>query len=241
MQALRAKSKVYHVDGNGFLFDPMKWDEGFAEGMARELGIAELTPEHWDILNFIRNTYLSTGSCPTVHKTCQVRDLSIRQLERLFPTGYQRGACRLAGVSSLVDRGKIAFPWVSYPSSVNSPASSVCVPICKRVYKVNIQGFLMDHGEWDEDYAIYKARELQITGTLSEKHWQVIRFLRAEYKRSGEVPTIYATCAETGIEIEEMAELFPSGYHRGAVRIAGLNPVAAGNAEAPAATAFGRG
>ena len=62
-----------------------------------------------------------------------------------------------------------------------------------------------------------------MTGNLTEKHWQVIRYLRSEYEKTRKVPTIYAACAAVGIDIDEFSELFPSGYHRGAVRIAGLN------------------
>jgi tRNA 2-thiouridine synthesizing protein E len=88
---------------------------------------------------------------------------------------------------------------------------------------VNVQGFLIDHNEWDEEYATFKARELQMTGPLGEKHWQIIRYMRSEYEKKDEIPTVYATCEAVGMDIDELAELFPSGYHRGVVKIAGLN------------------
>ena len=88
---------------------------------------------------------------------------------------------------------------------------------------MNVQGFLIDPNEWDEEYAIFKARELQMAGPLGEKHWQIIRYMRSECEEKDEVPTVYATCEACGIDIDTLAELFPSGYHRGAAKIAGLN------------------
>jgi tRNA 2-thiouridine synthesizing protein E len=99
MQTLESRNKTYLLDDDGFLVDPRRWDEDFAEGMAGELGMEDpLSPTHWNVLKFIRATYLETGSCPMVHKTCKANNLHLRELESLFPAGYQRGACKLAGV-----------------------------------------------------------------------------------------------------------------------------------------------
>ena len=57
---------------------------------------------------------------------------------------------------------------------------------------------------------------------LTDKHWQVINFLRQSFEKNKAVPTIYETCEACGIDLEELEELFPDGYHRGAVKIAGL-------------------
>ena len=57
---------------------------------------------------------------------------------------------------------------------------------------------------------------------LTDRHWEVIFFLRRSYKKEKQVPTIYETFKAVGISIEELENLFPDGYHRGAVKIAGL-------------------
>ena len=57
---------------------------------------------------------------------------------------------------------------------------------------------------------------------LTNKHWGVIRFLRQSYMENGQVPTVFETCERCGLEIEDLERLFPDGYHRGAVKIAGL-------------------
>jgi tRNA 2-thiouridine synthesizing protein E len=59
-------------------------------------------------------------------------------------------------------------------------------------------------------------------GGLSESHWNIIHFLRDRFVKNGTVPTVYETCGDNGIDLEELERLFPDGYHRGAVKIAGL-------------------
>ena len=46
------------VDAEGFLTDPQQWNEDVAAAIAREAGIAELTPRHWLVVNYMRETYL---------------------------------------------------------------------------------------------------------------------------------------------------------------------------------------
>lgn len=231
MQTFKTKNKIYTLDDDGSLANPSQWDEDFAEGMAPQLGIpGGLTSSHWNVLKSIRAAYLETGSCPIVYNTCHVNKLSLRELERLFPAGYLRGACKLAGMSF-----KAAGICTPLHGTLKSKVRRVTLD--KRVYRVNVQGFLIDPGEWDEDYASFKARELQIPGPLSEKHWQIIRYLRSEFENKGEIPTVYETCTAVGIDIGELAELFPSGYHRGVVKIAGLSLSAKTSREVPAEAA----
>ncbi len=217
MSTFEAKNKTYTLDDDGSLVDPMQWDEDFAEAMAPRLGIPNgLTVSHWNVLKFIRAAYMETGTCPIIHKTCKVHKLGIKDLEGLFPSGYQRGACKLAGVSFMANG-------VCAPFTPTLKIATGRVALEKRVYRVNVQGFLIDPKEWDEDYATCKAGELLIQGALTEKHWEIIRYLRSEFQKKGKVPTVYSTCEAIGIDIDELAQLFPSGYHRGAVKIAGLN------------------
>jgi tRNA 2-thiouridine synthesizing protein E len=57
---------------------------------------------------------------------------------------------------------------------------------------------------------------------LEDEHWKIIYYLRASNKKNKVVPTIYETCEANDIEIGDLERLFPDGYHRGAVKIAGL-------------------
>ena len=41
------------VDAEGFLTDPTQWTEELATEIARANGIAELTPRHWQVVNYM--------------------------------------------------------------------------------------------------------------------------------------------------------------------------------------------
>ena len=128
-----------------------------------------------------------------------------------------RGACHLAGLTYLQEGFGANLP----PARRLAP---VYRPIAERTYLVDIRGFLVDFSSWDEDYAIFKAREMKMP-ELNEMHWQIMEFLREQFSKTGKVPTIYETCEHAGIDLEDLGALFPDGYHRGAVKIAGLHDV----------------
>jgi tRNA 2-thiouridine synthesizing protein E len=90
-----------------------------------------------------------------------------------------------------------------------------------RSYEINARGFLINPSQWDEKYALFRAWEIKMP-KLTDKHWQVIRFLRKSFEEKNMVPTVYETCEANDIDIDELQKLFPDGYHRGAVKIAGL-------------------
>ncbi|HDS01083.1 MAG TPA: hypothetical protein ENO22_06335 [candidate division Zixibacteria bacterium] len=59
-------------------------------------------------------------------------------------------------------------------------------------------------------------------GKLSERHWQIIHYLRDRFAKKNEIPTVYETCEDNKIDLDDLERLFPDGYHRGAVKISGL-------------------
>ena len=91
-----------------------------------------------------------------------------------------------------------------------------------KTFTIDANGFLVDPDDWTERYAFLKADEMKMPEGLTEQHWQLIHFLRDTYKKSKSVPTVYETCEAQGIEIDDLKRLFPDGYHRGAVKLAGL-------------------
>ena len=208
--------KRYQTDDEGFLIDSSQWDEDFARGMATETGISgSLSDSHWSVIALIRNSLIVTGRCPKVYDICKACGLRILDLKHLFPTGYLRGACKLAGMSYT--------DWVVRSSSiVGRRLSCASPPLRQRVYRVDITGFLIDPSEWDEEYAVCKAEEMNMPHELADTHWKVIGFLRDRFEKDDEIPTVYDTCEANGITVEELEELFPDGYRRGAVKLAGL-------------------
>jgi tRNA 2-thiouridine synthesizing protein E len=91
-----------------------------------------------------------------------------------------------------------------------------------KVYRVDVFGFLVDPDEWDEDFAVAKALEMKMPGGLTKRRREVIRHLRDSFEKNKVVPTVIECCEANNLEIEELAALFPDGYQRGAVKIAGL-------------------
>lgn len=212
------KNQNYKVDANDFLLDFNDWDPNFAEGMAPKLNMRHgLTKEQWDVIHFIHNSFKETGKCPLVYETCQGCGFRLKELRKLFPTGYLRGACKLAGISSKAGQLGPAF----HPSAL--PQTSSFMKSYDKTYEVDVRGFLVNPDDWDEHFAVYRAYDMKINdGKLTDKHWQVIKFLRENYEKRKSVPTVYETCEAIGLEIEDLEQLFPGGYHRSAVKIAGL-------------------
>jgi len=210
------EDREYEVDSQGFLLDFDRWDENFAEGVAYQAKIlGGLTKEHWDVIHSIRNAFNEIGRCPLIYETCNTNALRLRDLERLFPAGYLRGACKLAGISSKVGHLGLDFHPAGLPETISFMESY------NKTYEVDVRGFLVNPDQWDEYYAAYRAYEMKI-GKLTDGHWKIIRFLRNSYEKSGKIPAIYDTCKENQIDIDQLERLFPDGYHRGAVKIAGL-------------------
>jgi tRNA 2-thiouridine synthesizing protein E len=210
-------AKRYHVDTNGFLTSPDEWDEQFAVTHARSAGIeGGLTDEHWTVIRFIRKAFEETGMVPLAYVTCTNLDIGISDLKRLFPAGYHRGVCRLAGVAYWTAQSQQLTEHT--PSTAAEVGSAAPAPR----YRTDMLGFLHDPADWDREFALATAAELGMVGGLTPEHWKVIDYLREVHEREGILPTLYETCDDNGLEIDDMRRLFPDGYHRGAVRLAGL-------------------
>ena len=81
-------------------------------------------------------------------------------------------------------------------------------------------GFLVDDVAWTKEIgqAIAEALEVQ----LSDRHWAVIDFARADFESSGEPPTLRRITQQTDVSMKEMYQLFPDGPAKLAANIAGL-------------------
>lgn len=90
---------------HGFLTDFQEWNRNVAEEMAAEEGLP-LTECHWIAIDFLREYYNSYEVPPSPrvvlhtigerigkHGACSRKDL-----EKLFPNGGCKQACRLAGL-----------------------------------------------------------------------------------------------------------------------------------------------
>jgi tRNA 2-thiouridine synthesizing protein E len=86
------------LDEDGFLQEPDKWNEQVAEAFASDEGITALTPDHWKVVNYLRDYYLKNKIAPMVRRLCKETGFTVKQIYELFPSGPAKGACKLAGL-----------------------------------------------------------------------------------------------------------------------------------------------
>jgi TusE/DsrC/DsvC family sulfur relay protein len=91
------------LDEEGYLVDPADWSEGLAEQLARAERIA-LTEAHWAVIRFIRRYYEERHIAPDARHVmkhlAEYRGAHAdrNDLFRLFPYGYVKQACKIAGM-----------------------------------------------------------------------------------------------------------------------------------------------
>jgi len=89
---------------DGFLRNAEQWNESVAGELAAREGI-ELSPAHWEILIFIRDYYFRFQHLPNarmfvsaIRKKLGDEKGQSRYLQKLFPNGPLKYACKLAGL-----------------------------------------------------------------------------------------------------------------------------------------------
>lgn len=66
----------------------------------------------------------------------------------------------------------------------------------------------MNISDWNEEIAAELAKEEGIE-ILTEKHWQVINYMRKVYSETGDSPSIRKLTKESGVDTKELYALFP--------------------------------
>jgi len=87
--------------------------------------------------------------------------------------------------------------------------------------ELNDEGFFVHPEQWTEDMAPELALREGIE-TLTDGHWTVIRFMRAEYAAKGTGPTVRVLGKASGVSVKELYQLFPKGPAKIAAKIAGI-------------------
>lgn len=90
------------TDDEGYLIDPLTWDEEIAQELARQESI-QLTDDHWDAISFMREYYAEHQVAPDVrhvmkHLADRLGADSRNRIFELFPYGYVKQACKIAGM-----------------------------------------------------------------------------------------------------------------------------------------------
>jgi TusE/DsrC/DsvC family sulfur relay protein len=98
MTTMLIAERPVDVDAEGFLTDPQQWNDEIAEAIARDNGIAELTPRHWQVVRFMRERYLTTGTAPTIRALGKESGVPVKELYELFPKGPAKLAAKIGGI-----------------------------------------------------------------------------------------------------------------------------------------------
>jgi TusE/DsrC/DsvC family sulfur relay protein len=98
MSTITLAGSTVDVDAEGFLTDPQQWNEQIAAEIAAENGIAELTDRHWQVVNFMRERYLESGSAPSIRSLGKTSGVPIKELYALFPKGPAKLAAKIGGI-----------------------------------------------------------------------------------------------------------------------------------------------
>lgn len=211
MSTIAFKAQCYELDDYGFLDPPEQWDQNFAEGMAKMVGITTgLSERHWQIINYLRAKFLDEHTVPVIVAACADNHMRLSEMRSLFPTGYHRGACKIAGINY-----QFMYEtnyWLTYETA----------PPAKPRYDLDQLGFLSRFEQWDEDFVELALAQRDPPIAPTDRHLQVARYLRDYYAVNRMLPTVYETCSANDLSLEELRELFPAGYRRGACRVAGL-------------------
>jgi TusE/DsrC/DsvC family sulfur relay protein len=90
------------VDDEGYLIEPHDWNEDIAREFALQEDI-NLTEDHWDAIRFMREYYVEHKIAPDVrhvmkHLAGRLGPESRNKIFELFPYGYAKQACKIAGM-----------------------------------------------------------------------------------------------------------------------------------------------
>lgn len=84
---------------------------------------------------------------------------------------------------------------------------------------LNEEGYLNDPSQWTRDIAVEIAKEENIE--LTEKHFEVLEFLRKEYETGAQL-TIRRVGKSGITDIKGLYDLFPGGPLKKSSKIAGI-------------------
>ncbi len=91
--------KTVQVNEEGFLTDPSEWNKEIAAEIAKDEGLAELTENHWKVIDFCREASKGLGGkSPTLRQITTGTGVQTKELFGLFPKGPAKKVARIAGL-----------------------------------------------------------------------------------------------------------------------------------------------
>ena len=97
-------NREIETDNEGYLLKSSDWNEALAEAIAEQEQIP-LTPEHWQVILFVRDFYTEFNTSPAIRMLVKAMAKKFgeekgnsRYLFRLFPDGPAKQATKIAGL-----------------------------------------------------------------------------------------------------------------------------------------------
>jgi len=104
MSSIEVNGKTYETDEEGYLADLSEWDADVAAAMAG-IDDCELTDNHWEVINFLREYYEEYQIAPAVRVLTKAIGKKLGKekgnsgyLYELYPYGPAKQACKYAGL-----------------------------------------------------------------------------------------------------------------------------------------------
>jgi tRNA 2-thiouridine synthesizing protein E len=102
--AIQIEGRTIDIDDEGYLVDPGEWTESVAEELARRENL-QLDRLHWHVIEFMRRYLEQRQIAPDARYVIRhladevgLGDEARTKLFELFPYGYVRQACKIAGM-----------------------------------------------------------------------------------------------------------------------------------------------
>ena len=98
MATKKIAGKEVQVNDEGFMTNRTEWTKEIAVELAKEEGIAELTPDHWKVIDFCRSSAETSGAAPTLRTITTGAGVSTKELFTLFPKGPAKKVAKISGL-----------------------------------------------------------------------------------------------------------------------------------------------
>ena len=98
MPAVEYNGVTVDINEEGFLTDSNQWTPEVAQALADEVGISELTDQHWKVITFCREDAAKQGTPPGLRRISKLSGVNMKDLYQLFPKGPGKLAARVSGL-----------------------------------------------------------------------------------------------------------------------------------------------
>jgi tRNA 2-thiouridine synthesizing protein E len=102
--SIEVNGQTIETDEEGYLVNLSDWNEEVAAAIAKQENV-EMTPNHWEVVNFLRQYYDEYQIAPAVRVLTKAIGKQLgeekgnsKYLYELFPYGPAKQACKIAGL-----------------------------------------------------------------------------------------------------------------------------------------------